>query len=130
MQGTHADMTAERIDVAVAREMWRAGDVVVDVRTPDEYATGHLPGAINVPVGQIAWRAAELPPGQVLTVCSMGNRSWQAAESLARRGREALSLQGGTKAWVAAGLPITKGVEPGERDEPKRGLFARLRRQR
>lgn len=122
--------SAERVDVAVAREIWVAGDVVVDVRTPEEYATGHLPGAINLPIGQIAWRATELPAGQVLTVCSMGNRSWQAAESLARRGREALSLQGGTKAWVAAGLPVTTGFEPGERAVRRRGLIARLRRQR
>ena len=41
--------SAERIEVAVAREMWAAGDLVVDVRLPEEYALSHIPGAINRP---------------------------------------------------------------------------------
>jgi hypothetical protein len=48
-------------------------------------------------------------------VCSMGGRSRQGAERLARLGRSALSLRGGTKAWVAAGLPVVTGSEPGDR---------------
>lgn len=107
--------SAERVDVATARGMWAAGDVVVDVRLPIEYANGHLPGAINIGVDEIAVRAAELPSGQILTVCSMGNRSWRAAQSLSRVGREAMSLAGGTKAWSAAGLPLVTGTEPGDR---------------
>lgn len=104
--------SAERVDVPVAREIWRAGDTVIDVRTPDEYATGHLPGAINVPIDRLAFDVRNLPAGQVLTVCSMGNRSWRAAQLLAAVGREALSLTGGTKAWAAAGLPLHRGREP------------------
>ena len=42
-------MAAERIDVVTAHEMWRAGDTVIDVRTADEYARGHIAGALNVP---------------------------------------------------------------------------------
>jgi rhodanese-related sulfurtransferase len=112
--------TAERVDVAVARAIWQAGDTVVDVRTAQEYAHGHLPGAVNVPVDSIAFRVAELPAGQVLTVCSMGNRSWRAAQLLANAGREALSLTGGTKAWSAAGMPLVTGPEPGERAHRRR----------
>ena len=111
--------SAERVDIAAARAIWQAGDTVVDVRSPDEYAHGHLPGAINVPIDSLAFRAKELPAGQLLTVCSMGNRSWRAAQLLAAAGREALSLTGGTKAWAAAGLPIQRGGEPGER-RPRR----------
>jgi rhodanese-related sulfurtransferase len=109
----------ERVEVAVARAIWLAGDTVVDVRSPEEYAQGHLPGAVNVPIDSLAFRAKELPAGQLLTVCSMGNRSWRAAQLLAAAGREALSLTGGTKAWAAAGLPLARGDEPGER-RPRR----------
>jgi rhodanese-related sulfurtransferase len=119
--------SAERVDVAVARAIWQAGDTVLDVRTAEEYAHGHLPGALNVPVDRIAFRAADLPAGQVLTVCSLGNRSWRAAQLLANAGREALSLTGGTKAWAAAGLPLATGAEPGER-VVRRRLFLRRRR--
>lgn len=113
--------SAERVEVPVAQEIWRAGDTVVDVRTPGEYATGHLPGAINVPIDRLAFEAKNLPAGQVLTVCSMGNRSWRAAQLLAAAGREALSLTGGTKAWAAAGLPLHRGSEPTDQNKRRFG---------
>jgi rhodanese-related sulfurtransferase len=115
---------AEEIDVDVARAMWNVGDLVVDVRTPDEYAHGHVAGAVNIPLDRIAVRAAELPPGQVITVCSMGNRSRRGADSFARAGRDAFSMRGGTKAWARAGLPIVTGPEPGKRHPP--GVLRRL----
>ncbi|HEY2174500.1 MAG TPA: rhodanese-like domain-containing protein [Mycobacteriales bacterium] len=94
--------------------------MVVDVRSADEYARGHLPGAIHVPVDQIPWRGAELPAGQVLTVCSTGNRAWRAAQALASTGRTALCLTGGTTAWTAAGLPLVTGQDAGSRTAPGR----------
>lgn len=121
-------MDAEEIDLETARSCWAAGDLVVDVRLPEEYAHGHIAGAINIPLNSIPFRAAELPPGQVITACSMGNRSRIGAEVFARNGRTALSLRGGTKAWRRAGLPITTGSEPGERRRPT--FFERLRRRR
>ena len=100
---------AEPIDVAVARELWRAGDLFVDVRTAEEYARGHVPGAINVPLDRIPFVQESLPAGQVVAVCSSGQRSWRGAEAFARGGRTAFSLRGGTKAWQAAGLPVETG---------------------
>jgi rhodanese-related sulfurtransferase len=105
-------MAAERIDVATAREMWRAGDTVIDVRTADEYAGGHIAGALNVPIDTLPTAAEALPPGAVLTACSMGGRGGRAADLLALAGREAFSIEGGTKAWQAAGLPIVTGPDP------------------
>jgi rhodanese-related sulfurtransferase len=118
---------AEEIDVEIAHAMWAAGDLVVDVRLPEEYAHGHVAGSINVPLDRIPVRAAELPPGQVVAVCSLGNRSRRGAESFARAGRDAFTVRGGTKAWAAAGLPIVTGPEPGDRSRPSVGQRLRDR---
>lgn len=107
---------AEEIDVEVAYAMWRAGDLVVDVRTQQEYAHGHIAGAVNIPLDLIPVRTAELPPGQVIAVCSLGNRSRRGADAFARAGRDAFTMRGGTKAWAAAGLPVVAGPDPGERE--------------
>ncbi|GAB3414751.1 rhodanese-like domain-containing protein [Flindersiella endophytica] len=126
-------MEAEEIDVAAAHSMWRLGDVFVDVRSAEEYAAGHIPGALNIPLDKLAFRLEELPEhSQVVTVCSMGNRSMRGAEKLARLERAALSLRGGTKAWAAAGHPVETGGVSGERTASSgsglRGLLRRLRR--
>jgi rhodanese-related sulfurtransferase len=106
-------MAAERIDVRTAHEMWRAGDTVIDVRLPEEYATGHIAGAVNVPLGLLPKAAAGLPDGPVITACSMGGRAGRAAELLALTGRTAFSIDGGTKAWQRAGFPVVRGALPG-----------------
>jgi rhodanese-related sulfurtransferase len=121
-------VAAERVDVRTAREMQRAGDTIVDVRTRDEYAKGHIAGAINVPIGSLTIDG--LPPGQVLTVCSTGTRGGRAADLLDRAGRTAFCIAGGTKAWAAAGLPIVTGPEPGPgpADRARTPLLLRGRR--
>jgi rhodanese-related sulfurtransferase len=103
-------VAAERIDVRTAREMMRAGDVVIDVRRPAEYASGHIAGAINIPIEELD--LATLPPGQLLTTCSMGGRGGRAADLLGGAGRTAFSIEGGVKAWQAAGFPIRLGTAP------------------
>jgi rhodanese-related sulfurtransferase len=103
-------VAAERVDVQTAREMQRAGDTIIDVRTHDEYVKRHIAGAINVPIRNLA--VDRLPAGPVLTTCSTGRRGGRAAELLDRAGRTAFSIAGGTKAWAAAGLPIVTGSEP------------------
>jgi rhodanese-related sulfurtransferase len=112
--------SAEGVEVAVARAMWAAGDTVVDVRTADEYALGHLPGAINIPVDRVAPAAAGLPAGHVITTCSAGLRAERAAHRLAALGREALWIRGGVKAWQAAGLPVVTGPAAGGRPPARR----------
>lgn len=105
-------MAAERVDIATAREMWRIGDTVIDVRSPDEYASGHIAGARNVPIDTLSSAVDSLPDGPVLTACSMGGRAARAADLLDAAGRIAFTIDGGTKAWQAAGLPITLGSQP------------------
>jgi rhodanese-related sulfurtransferase len=55
---------------------------------------------------------ATLPPGQLLTTCSMGGRGGRAAELLDRAGRTAFSIEGGVKAWQDAGFPMAFGDAP------------------
>jgi len=80
-----------------------ANAVIVDVRAPDEFAAGHVEGAINIPLDALAERASELPQGAVIvTVCGKGGgRSERAAEQLRARGfGSARALCGGTQAWM------------------------------
>ena len=92
-----------------AQELVTAGGVdVVDVREPHEWATGHLPGARLVPLAKLRADPAGAELGaKVLFVCERGGRSAQAAQlAEALGGHEVFSLDGGTAAWRAAGLPI------------------------
>ncbi len=106
-------VAAERIDVATAHAMWQAGDTVLDVRSPEEYARGHIAGAANVPIDTLPGRLAELGAGVVITACTYGGRAGRAAELLDRAGRTAFSIAGGTTAWRAAGLPVHIGPAAG-----------------
>lgn len=80
---------------------------VVDVRTPGEFASGHVPGAVNVPLERVEGNLAELrstaESGRLLLVCASGARSEKGAAVLASHGIAAASLTGGTRAWAAAG---------------------------
>ena len=107
-------MAAEPLDPATARAMQGAGDVVVDVRDPEEYASGHIAGAVNIPIGTLPAAADQLlPTGQLITTCSMGGRASKAARLLDLAGRDAFWVDGGTKAWAAAGFPVVRGPQPG-----------------
>ncbi|ARP70945.1 rhodanese-like domain-containing protein [Streptomyces pluripotens] len=80
---------------------------VVDVRTPGEYASGHLPGALNIPLDQIRRALPELQHaadhGGLLVVCASGARSENACKLLREQGIPAATLVGGTGAWAAQG---------------------------
>lgn len=84
-----------------ARQLVRAGARLVDVRTPDEFAAGHLPGAVNIPLAELGHRLDELEPrdGAVVLYCRSGNRSGQAKALLARAGFTTLHDLGPMSAW-------------------------------
>jgi len=73
------------------------GAVVVDVRTPDEYEDGHFPNAINIPVGELIKRAAEIGPKDkaVLLYCASGSRSAMGAKLLKTLGFVDVTNAGG-----------------------------------
>jgi rhodanese-related sulfurtransferase/transcriptional regulator with XRE-family HTH domain len=126
------------ISPADAQTLLANGGVdVVDVREPHEWATGHIPGARLVPLGQLRADPDGARLGaKVLFVCARGGRSQQAAELAVSRGvSDVYSLEGGTQAWRGAGLPIAtpehapaedEGVDP-ELDAVVAGNVKRLR---
>lgn len=85
------------------------GAAVIDVREPAEYRTGHLPGAVNIPMGQLTSRLSEIDRNRpVYVVCASGNRSSAMTDVLSAAGFDATNVAGGTSAWVRAGRPIEK----------------------
>ncbi|MBE7324358.1 thioredoxin [Nocardioides sp. Y6] len=85
-----------------------AGGFVLDVREDDEYADGHVPGAVHIPMGQVGERLDELPEGRVLVICRSGNRSRQVCEFLRSQGREAINVSDGTMGWAERGWPLER----------------------
>jgi rhodanese-related sulfurtransferase len=83
---------------------------LLDVRTPQEYAEGHVPGAVNVPHDQLASRLAEVPKDKdVVLYCKSGRRAGIAADVLAANGYTRLShLEGDMNAWIEKGRPVAK----------------------
>ena len=99
-----------RINVEEANEMMSAGAAVIDVRNPDEYQSGHVPGATLIPVNTVFARREELPKDQdVIFVCAVGQRSALAAEMAAAAGLTRIfNLEGGTDAWIKSGMPAER----------------------
>lgn len=87
----------------------QAGATVVDVRTPAEYARGHIPGALSIPVDSLRERVDEIPAGEVIVSCQVGLRGHVAARVLAGRGRRVRNLDGGFLTWVASGGAVETG---------------------
>jgi len=102
------------VDVGTFKSEKDAGtfEAVLDVRTPEEFAAGHVPNARNMPVDQIKARLPELQAlktADVAVICEVGGRSKAAATALSEAGFTGIvDVQGGTRAWKAAGNAIEK----------------------
>ncbi|GIV71200.1 rhodanese-like domain-containing protein [Caldilinea sp.] len=84
-----------------------ADHILIDVRTPEEFAGGHIPGAVNISVEQLAQRLSEIPKDKpVVLYCRSGNRSNQAAQILERAGYSQIYDLGGIITWAQQGYPI------------------------
>ncbi|WEO99467.1 rhodanese-like domain-containing protein [Streptomyces sp. FXJ1.172] len=117
-------MTSPHSPVAIGAEQARTRlreFTVIDVRTPGEFASGHLPGALNIPVDQLRRALPEIrhaaERGEVLLVCASGARSGNACGFLAEQGIPAATLTGGTAGWAGAGheldRPVARGTKAG-----------------
>jgi glyoxylase-like metal-dependent hydrolase (beta-lactamase superfamily II)/rhodanese-related sulfurtransferase len=85
-----------------------APGTLLDVREPEEYAGGHLPGAVSLPQADLASRLADVPRDRpVYLVCQGGFRSLRAAQFLRQVGYErVVNVGGGTGAWIEAGREV------------------------
>lgn len=81
---------------------------LVDVREADEYAAGHVPGAVNIPLSSLDEHLDELPEGTFNVICQLGGRSAKAVKALEERGFDAINVEGGTGAWVESGFEVDK----------------------
>lgn len=81
--------------------------ILVDVRTPEEFASGHIAGAVNISLQSLPQRMSELPQDRpIVLYCRSGNRSNTAAQMLARAGYTDIYDLGGVIDWRAQGLPL------------------------
>jgi len=96
-----------------------AETIVLDVREPEEYEHGHVPGAINLPQADLASRLDEIPRDcPLVLICRSGARSLRAAQFLRQVGFEQVTnVRGGTEAWRAAGKPLAFGEHSA--DQPR-----------
>lgn len=103
------------IDVAAARSLLTDNPdaLVVDVRTPGEFETVHIPGSINLPLDQVDAhldRIVSDAGGRLVLVCQAGSRASRCQQVLAEAGLpDTLVLTGGVDAWTAAGAPVVRG---------------------
>jgi rhodanese-related sulfurtransferase len=92
------------------------GDVIVlDVRPSEEYAAGHIPGAISMPLGELERRLASIPPDAEVVAYCRGRYCVLAPQALSllhRHGFRARRLEDGFPEWRQAGLPVAVGEEP------------------
>jgi rhodanese-related sulfurtransferase len=93
---------------AVTVEEIPEGAFILDVREHDEWAVGHAPQAVHLPMQDVPARMADIPTeGNVVVACRVGARSAQVTAYLLSQGRDnVVNLDGGMRAWHAAGRPL------------------------
>jgi rhodanese-related sulfurtransferase len=102
------------IDVDELAKREGDGSLVLDVRQPEEFIEAHVPGAVLIPLSELAARQDEIPNDRpLLVICQGGGRSARAVEALMNAGYDATNVVGGTKAWVEAGFPVESGPSSG-----------------
>lgn len=113
--------TAESLAPERIAELQRQGEVeveLIDVRQPDEWQKGHIPGARHIVLTELAQCADTIPRDRIVVFqCAGGNRSAMAADAFRQAGYDAYNMSGGVRAWEQAGLPLEQAglpLEPGE----------------
>jgi rhodanese-related sulfurtransferase len=100
------------IDVITLRDQSLAQVQLIDVRSGSEFASGHIRGAVNIPMDQIEARLDDLRPAvPIVLICQTGKRARMTASLLEPCKRQLAVLEGGTSAWIRAGLPVVSNVK-------------------
>lgn len=108
-------MSVALIEPSKVRESLARGTAptIVDVRTPGEFRSVHIDGAVNIPGDSISAEALKSvlrsTSDELWVVCQRGSRSAKACEKLASEGLKVLSIDGGTEACIATGIPVVRG---------------------
>ncbi len=104
-------MTVSEVTIEELESALQSGATVIDVREPDEYATGHVPGAVLVPLADVPATLARFSSDSTnYVICRSGARSYRACEFLVEQGLDAVNVEGGTMAWIISG----RGTVPGD----------------
>jgi rhodanese-related sulfurtransferase len=113
-----AKSSVQEVAIADAEQAIRAADVLVDVREADEFAAGHLAGAVHISRGMLEFKFTANPALQardlrIVLYCKTSGRAALAAVALQEMGYlNVLSIAGGFDGWVAAGKPVAKPEAP------------------
>jgi rhodanese-related sulfurtransferase len=84
--------------------------IILDVRQPSEYQSGHIQGAKLIPLGELVSKMDQLPRNrEIICVCQSGSRSSSAARHLHSAGFTVRNMQGGMDLWLRSGLPVSRG---------------------
>ncbi len=102
-------MQVREVDVEQFATQRREDMSVLDVRSAEEFAAGHVPGAVNVPLEQVTADPGRYAGRELYVVCQSGGRSLKAAEALNAAGATAVSVSGGTGGWTSSGRPVDTG---------------------
>ena len=114
----HAKALTRELPVDQAAVVMQEADVVIDVREADEYAAGHIPGALHASRGMLEFKLSASPELsrrdlKVVLYCKTSGRAALAAASMKDMGYlNVTSIAGGFDAWVAAGQPVAKPAQP------------------
>jgi rhodanese-related sulfurtransferase len=101
------------IEVAALAERVAEGALVIDVREPDEYRAGHVPGAQLIPLATIPDELIRFnADGPTYVICRSGGRSMRACEVAADEGYDVVNVTGGTGAWIDSGRDVAIGDTP------------------
>ena len=104
------------MNVRELKDAWTPGQngetILIDVREPDEFSSGHVPGAKNIPLETVARNLDSLKPFKtVYVICLAGGRSAAACQTISRhfgQDKNVINIEGGTSSWISAGYPLEK----------------------
>ncbi len=98
------------VSVEDLAEAHAAGATILDVREADEFAAGHVDGAVFIPMSQLQGRVTEVPGGdRIFVICRSGNRSAVVADFLVAQGFDAVNVAGGMEDWERHGFAVVRG---------------------
>lgn len=109
----HAPQQGRLLKVEELHEALAKGErmQIVDVREPGEFASGHVPGAINIPMAEIESRLSDLDPrAPVALICHSGDRAKMTCLQIQERHPELLVVEGGTMGWIQRGYEVVRST--------------------